>query len=246
MARNVIIGQKVYVPATKFEELKNHPSAFYETTVQSINNRTISVSLPCGVIGEISLQFCRTEIGIAIFNIGDLETEETLLDPLHKSTLQYCRLLVPDDCVFSWKIRSLKELESIWGKHHRIISTVVVIAHGSEDSIKFANDGWVTSGQFKDVINIRGADRKVFIFLSCNAGYKAFGGKFSKMSNCSEFIGPFHNVHGADASLFCQSFFRDYVVSGHTVKTAFNHARDVLRPKVSFRLWRNGVLQADN
>ena len=231
MARNINDGDTIYAPSHHFDELTNYPSAFYRSNVVSQQDRTVTIQLPDGAVGNISLARCRTEIGIAIFNIGDLETETSLLDPLQKSTLQFTRLLVPDDCVYSWKIRSLKELGDIWAKHQGLFSTVIFIGHGSKNSINFANDGRVSADNLKEKIGLRNEKNKCIIFLSCNAGYKSFGGAVSKFPNCSDFIGPYQSVHGAQASLFCQSFLTSHLVAGHSIKTAFNHASKTLDRK---------------
>lgn len=246
MARNLTAGDRVFVPSSKFEELVSWPTAFYETDVQEINNRKVRVRLPGGDDdkGWIANKLVYENIGVLIFCIGDLETETGLLDPLTKSILQFCRLLVPDDYLRTHKIRSLLELERIWHKDQAAYSHIIVIGHGSDQGLKFANDGWVSTEIMDQTLKIRGAKKKNFISLCCKTGYQSFGGKFSKFTICNSFIGPFHSVHGAVASQFCQTFLTSHLIEGHTVATAFNHARDAIPGSTSFRLWQNGKLKA--
>ncbi len=97
MATHFAVNDKVFVPASRIPGMEGHPSAFYETRIAELGVRKVKVHLQGGATSEwIGSGLCQMNIGIFIFTIGDLETETGLLDPLAKSVLQYCRLLVPD------------------------------------------------------------------------------------------------------------------------------------------------------
>ena len=245
MANNFSVQDKVFVPSSRIPGMEGHPSAFYETRIVEVGIRKLKVKLQGGLTSEwIGTGLCQKNIGILIFTIGDLETETGLLDPLAKSVLQYCRLLVPDDYLRAYKIRSIAELKSIWHKEQAAYSHVVIIGHGSPDGIKFSVDGWVKSDVLESTLKVRGAPKKVFISLCCQTGYKTTGGKISEMAICSHFLAPFHSVHGAVASQFAQTFLAFHLLQGESVGVAFRHAREYTPGSTSFRLWENGKLKA--
>jgi hypothetical protein len=245
MATHFAVDEKVFVPASRVPGMEGHSSAFYETRIAEVGIRKVKVHLQGGATSEwIGSGLCQKNIGILIFTIGDLETETGLLDPLAKSVLQYCRLLVPDDYLRAYKIRSLAELKSIWQKEQAAYSHVVIVGHGSPDSIKFSVDEWVKADALNETLKIRGAPKKVFVSLCCQTGYKSAGGKLSEMAICSHFLAPFHSVHGAVASQFVQTFLAFHLLEGESVGVAFKHAREYTPGSTSFRLWENGKLKA--
>lgn len=236
---------KVFVPSSKFEELTSYPTAFYETTVAEVVGKRLKVNLPGGATSDwIGSSLCHRNVGILILTIGDLETEPALLDPLAKSVLQFCRLLADDSFVKSYKVRSLNELQFVWNKEQAVCSHVILIGHGAPDSLMFRVGGNVSPQQFDTATRIWGAPKKTFLSLCCKTGYQGFGGVFSKAAICEHFIAPFHSVHGAVASQFCQSFLAYHFLDGETVGVAFRHAREATPGGTSFRLWENGALKA--
>lgn len=245
MAANFAENDKIFVPTSRIPGMEGHPSAFYETRVAEVDTRKVKVLLQHGAISDwIGSGLCQKNVGILIFTIGDLETETGLLDPLAKSVLQYCRLLVPDDYLRSYKVRSIAELKSIWEKEQSAYSHVIIVGHGSPDGVKFSVNGWVKSEILDAALKVRGAPKKVFISLCCQTGYKAIGGKLSEMAICSHFIGPFHSVHGAVASQFAQTFLAFHLLEGESIGVSFKHARKYTPGSTSFRLWENGKLTA--
>lgn len=245
MATHFAVDDKVFVPASRVPGMEGHPFAFYETRIAEVGIRKVKVHLQAGATSEwIGSGLCQKNIGILIFTIGDLETETGLLDPLAKSVLQYCRLLVPDDYLRAYKVRSLAELKSIWQKDQAAYSHVVIVGHGSPEGIKFSVDGWVKSDVLDTTLKVWGAPKKVFISLCCQTGYKTAGGKLSEMAICSHFLAPFHSVHGAVASQFAQTFLAFHLLEGESVGVAFRHAREYTPGSTSFRLWENGKLKA--
>lgn len=245
MATHFAVDDKVFVPTSRIPGMESHPAAFYETCITNVDTRKVKVQLQGGATSEwIGSGLCQKNIGILIFTIGDLATEPVLLDPLAKSVLQFCRLLVTDDYLRAYKIRSLSELKSIWRKEQAAYSHVVFVGHGSSEGIKFAVDGLVKPDVLDTTLKVRGAPKKVFISLCCQTGYKSAGGKLSKMAICSHFLAPFHSVHGAVASQFAQTFLAFHLLVGESVGVGFKHARQYTPGSTSFRLWENGKLKA--
>lgn len=214
-------------------------SVVWRTKIVDAEPGKVKIQLRDGTASEwIGSGLCHRNIGVLILTFGDLSTEDTLLDPLAKSVLQYCRLLVPDDQVKAYKIRSLNELSSIWNKEHANYSHVIFVGHGCRDGFCLSNDGWASPKQIETAFRKRGAQKKVFVSLCCQTGFQAIGGVLSKMTICSEFIAPFHSVHGAIASQFAQTFLAFHLLQGETTGVAFKHARENTPGSTSFRLWR--------
>lgn len=244
MARNLQINERVFVPVSKLRANLSSPSSFVEKEVLAVEGRSIRVDIGDAQTELVASSLCHRNIGILLLNIGDLETEMTLLDPLAKSILQFCRLLVSDDFIQGYKIRSLNEIAHLWSRSHAAYSHVILIGHGSQASINFANGGWIETDRFMAVFDVEGVAGKTFVSLCCETGYKAFGGVASAHAVCERFIGPFHSVHGAIASQFVQTFLAYHLLEGETSKVAFRHARACVPGSTSFRLWKNRRLIA--
>lgn len=93
-----------------------------------------------------------------------------------------------------------------------------------------------------DALDAKGHQAKTVIGLVCRSGKAGFGKWFSTYDAVGQFIAPFHEVHGAVASQFVQTFLAYHLLEGETVKVAFNHARASVPGGTSFRLWREGIL----
>lgn len=246
MANGLKAGDTVYVPCSAFTELEDHETALYKTKVSSVVGNTVTVNLPKGVLSSpIGVGRVHRDVGILLIEIGDFDSEAGTLDPLAKSVLQFCRLLVPDDQVRQLKVRSKAEIAKFWKINEAAYSHVIIVAHGDKDLLGFAVDGDVKLPDLTPVFKKRGAKSKIFISLACKTGFQAFGGEFSRETICRAFIGPFHSVHGATASQFCQSFLTSHFLDGRTTKVAFNHARACTSGGVKFRLWNKGTLHTE-
>lgn len=246
MAASLNVGNAVYVPCAAFPELADRDTALYRTEVVAVQNRSVRVRLPSGAHSElIGSSRVHRDVGVLVIEVGDFTTEAALLDPLAKSVLQFLRLLIPDDQVRSVKVRSRSELRKFWEMNQGAYSHVVLIGHGGKDLLGFAVDGDVSVADVIQSFEILNAQPKTFVSLACKTGYVSFGGKFSRSVICKEFIAPFHSVHGAIASQFCQTFFTSHFLEGKSAKVAFNHARINVPGGVSFRLWSNGNMQLE-
>lgn len=244
MARNLNVGERVYVPASAFKNGADAPSALVHGPVLAIENRSVRVEHR-GESKLVAASKCHRNVGLLIFRIGDLETETGLLDPLSKSVLQFCRLLVPDDQVHLYNIRSMTELRIIWAQSHGAFSHVILIGHGNGSALKFATDGWQSAARLSPVIDIEGAQQKCVINLACKAGLGPLAKPFSEMEMCESYLGAFHSVQGAIASQFVQTFLIHHLLQGESIKVAFRHARSQVAGSTSFRLWRYGTMTTD-
>jgi hypothetical protein len=242
MARNISIGDTVYVPCSKIEALADSGVALKKVSVVEISGRSVTVDILNHEPIKIASSLVHKDVGILIVNIGDFDTEFTLLDPLAKSILQFCRLLV-DDQVRSERVRSVAELQKMWAQNQAAYSHVIWIGHGRKDAIKFAVDQWVDCEKLSEALRVRAAPQKTYISLCCNTGYRNFGGNMSSETICQNFIGPFHSVSGAVASQFCQTFLTYHFLEGRSVGVAFRNARSAVPGGVSFRLWEGGRLR---
>jgi hypothetical protein len=243
VAKNLIVNDEIFVPVSKLPGLEGHDSALYRTRVAEVKKRQIKVQLPNnGMSDWIGSGNCQRNVGIMILSVGDLKTETSLLDPLAKSILQYCRLLVRDDSLRAYKVRSKAELEVIWKQDQAAYSHVVIIGHGSKAGIKFSVDDWVAPDVLAASLNVQGAPQKIFVSLCCQTGFAAVGKPLSKAAICSHFLAPFHDVHGAVASQFAQTFLALHLLSGESAGVAFKHARKYVSGSTSFRLWQDGEL----
>lgn len=244
MAKHLVVGEQIFVPASMLDA-DDVPSAFFRTEVLEVNARSVRIHFR-GADHWIASSRCQRNVGLLIICIGDWATETTLLDPLSKTVLQFCRLLVPDDQVRFYKVRSVAELASIWVREQAAYSHVVLIGHGNGSGLKFANDDWQTAEQLEPILDIKGVAAKYVINLACQAGKAPLGKPFSMLDVCDSYIGAFHSVHGAIASQFLQSFLIHHLLQGETTTVAFRHARERVSGGTSFRLWREGTLIANS
>ncbi len=244
MSKKLKVGDQVYVPCSRVKELENHPTALYKTKIVEINDRSVKVNLPNQQVSDlIASSFVHKDVGIMLITIGDLETEDSLLQPLTKSILQYCRLLMDDDTfVLSVRCRSLEELKKVWESYVRAYKYVIIIGHGSQQGIKFAVNDWGDSATLAETLKLKRLKKKHFISLGCQTGYKSFAEEISKAKYCEDFIAPFHSVHGAIASQFSQTYLANHILQGYTAMTSFKRAVSTVPGVSSFRLWIKGKL----
>lgn len=243
MASDFSVGDKVFVPSSRFPELADFPFAFYPTSVVEVENRSIRVNLPDQIVSKlIGAGLCHHNVAIMLIWVGDLNTESTLLDPLSKSILQFCRLLVEDSYLKFIKVRSVKELKHEWEKDQEAYSHVILLGHGSEKGIKFFYDDWVSAQSLRDTLYVRASSKKVFISLCCETGKNNFSTIFSKIPTCSHFIAPFHSLHGVIASQFTQTFLSHHLLDGKTVAVAMRHTIERVPGSQNFRYWEDGKM----
>ena len=258
MAAIFSVGDLVHVPAAVLPP-KNGVSfdyALYETKVVQVKRSNgkggnqIKVDLPADSSGNpqisswIPVSKCARHLGIAIITVGDFETEEMTLNPLSKSVLQYCRLLVNDSSVVALKVRSIDELAKWALNNINAYSHLILIGHGDSDSIEFAVSGSAKADDWREALHTAGATKKVVLSLCCKTGDAAFAEDFSKASFCAFFAAPENSVGAAEASLFCQAFLAFNLLQAQTPGVAFKSALKSTPGKHAFTLWRSGKVQA--
>ncbi len=237
------IGDQVYVARSILGLDENDISPFLRTTIRARNNRSVQVDLPNGVLSNgIATSKVAANFGVLIIRIGDFN-EDGLLDPLAKSVLHYCRMLLPGDSVQLIELRTEGELVTLWGNIHGMCQQVVIVGHGAPGGFLFGSEN-VTPQRLAEIFDAPNPTRKEFISLGCQTGYQAFGQPFSLARCVSHFLAPFHSVHGCVASLFTQTFLNERLLASRSTKVAFKHARSDLKGAASFRLWENGNLNA--
>jgi hypothetical protein len=237
------IGQEVYVPCNRFPELENHTHALYKTKIQSSEGKSYIVDLPGGVIKPVGKAFVRENVDILILTIGDLETEEALMKPLSESIFEFCKLLIPHDQIRSIFCRTIDELNEITRRVCDSFEYIIITAHGDKNGIYFMDGDSELGDEFFDSFKKHITTPKQFIGLACQTGRHDFAFPFSNSSFCKTFIGPYHSVHGAIASLFTQAYLTLHLLEGHTEKVAFKKASALMPSNNIFRLWIKGVME---
>ena len=246
MAQGLKVGDRIYVPRARLGLSVDAPSAFVQTTVRAVEDRSVVVDLPGSNPPQsksIASSAARSNIGVLIVRIGDFDTETTLLDPLAKSLLQFCRLLVTDEAALLREVRSRDELKRFWQQDHGAYSHLILVGHGRRDGIRFGHDDWISAGELATLLEEPDAKEKIVISLCCENGYAAFGQALSRGNASQAVFGPFDSIHGAVASQFCQTFLTYHLLQGETLKVASRHARAAVPGASSFRLWVNGRLE---
>ncbi|MFG1271671.1 hypothetical protein [Xanthobacter flavus] len=237
------IGDQVFVARSVLKLDANDISPFYRTVVRARKNRSVQVDMPGGGWSHsISTSKLIRNFGVLIIRIGDFN-EDGLLDPLAKSILHYCRMLLPGDSVRLIELRTEGELATFWDTHHGMCRQVVIVGHGAPSGFLFGTTN-VTPQRLVQIFDAPNPTKKEFISLGCETGYMQFGKIFSQARCVSHFIGPFHSVHGCVASLFTQTYFNERLIACRSERVAFKHARSNLKGAASFRLWENGNLTA--
>jgi hypothetical protein len=178
---------------------------------------------------------------MSLIRIGDFDTEITLLDPLAKSILQFCRLLMSDSYVQLHEVRTVDEFKYYWTNYLSATRHVVLLGHGREDAIKFGQT-WISAEDLLSILQGPAVCKKILISLCCLTGRAKFAKPLSAHSNIEYFIAPFTSVHGADASRFVQAFLGRSYLDGNTPKTAFKLSEISIGSSKAFRMWKEGVL----
>ncbi|KAA8388660.1 hypothetical protein FKW31_00365 [Acetobacter sp. DmW_136] len=243
MASNIQVGNSVYVCRSRLPTLPDQGKAFYQSTVVSKNHRSIAIMMPNGTHSAlIATKFAHHRVGIAIIVFGDFASEYTLLNPLAKTILQYCRLLFgDDDYVTLFKIRSLAELSCLCeSRSFHPFEHIVVIGHGSISGEIGAAVECIDVGMAIEQFEKNSPQAWDFTFLCCYLGRQVFAKKFSLSGCCKSMIAPFNSVHGAVSAQFVQTYLIKTLLEGETTAIAHRHASESTPPKSAFRLWRNG------
>jgi len=221
----------------------------YETVVVQAQGdderrRSVKVRLRDGQTSDwIASSRVTADASVLLLRIGDYSstgtTEDSLLDPLAKSALQFLRLLLQDDIIYKRAVRSTDELRVLWAREAGTFHHVVLVGHGSRDGILFGVDGLVTADELSSALGNHAPGRN-FISLCCRTGWADFAREFSASQVCGELIAPFHSVHGAVASQFLQTLLVCRFFQGKSPKVSFRQANQCIPSGHRFRRWVNG------
>lgn len=245
MAKKLEIGETVFIPYSRIDpEFLDRPNPFFETAVSMTEGRSIKIVLPNGEESElIGTSLVHRNIGILIIQIGDFFSENTLLNPLSKTILQFCRLLLGDDAFVQFeKCRTKEEFEFIWRNNFCLHKHIILIGHGTKDSLIFGMNKRVHSLEIKEIMNYSKFPKSI-LSLCCKTGRSNFSQVISTSPMIENIIAPFHSIHGVVASQFTQTYLLNHLLKGMTDKAAFNRATKIIPNDTVFRFWENGILQ---
>lgn len=242
MTQKFAVGDTVYIPSSLLPDGDSYPTSIYRTSVTQTQAKSVKVNLRDGSQSDwIASSKPHKNLGIAIITIGDFSTEETLLNPLAKSILQFSRLLLDDGSVTSIRIRAIGELGAWWARNHTAYSHIVFIGHGSPNDIHFGYGGARKPEDFQRRVLSVAQEKKTFISLCCATGKNSFSSYFSSIPACGHLIAPFRSIHGAVASQFFQTYMCWHLLHGKTTKVAFKKAASTVTGNNIFRLWKDGT-----
>ena len=237
------IGDRVYVPSSLLPGGDRDIFAMRRCDVVAANNnRSIQIRLPDNSNSQwFGSSKAHKNLGIALISIGDFDSEEGLINPLGKSILQFCRLLLPDDHIAAIKIRAIGEFGEWWGKNNDAYTHIILVGHGDREAIYFGVGGARKPISFKRRLGNDNSAPKIFISLCCETGKPPFAQEFSQLPFCKVLIAPEHSIHGAVGSQFLQTFLSLHLLQGKSPKVAFNNANTLMPGSDSFAIWTGGV-----
>ncbi len=247
MASNINIGDTVYVCRSRLEAVNDQTKAFYRSQVVSQEGRKRSVRLPDGEESDfVSTKFMHHRVGVAIIAFGDFDSESTLLDPLAKTVLQYCRLLFGDDSYVRFmKIRTEAELNFVCLQHMLDpYEHIVVLGHGTREAELCSAIGDISVDRLVQIFEQNNPAPWDFAFLCCYLGRNSFSRPFSASAICKSLVAPFTAVHGGVSAQFVQTYLIKLLLEGESTVDAHRHASASTPTGSKFRLWRNGVHRA--
>lgn len=247
MAGNIEIGDEVYVCRSRLPPVNDQTKAFYKTVVQDRRGRSVSVRLPDGGNSDfVATKFIHHRVGVAVIAFGDFQSESTLIDPLAKTVLQYCRLLFgDDDYVRFLKVRTETELELLCRTNQLTpFGHLAILGHGAKKGALCGAFGDIPVARLVEIFQLNRPTPWDFVFLCCYLGRNAFGGVFSQSAACNSMVAPFNAVHGAVSAQFIQTYLVKLLLEGETTAVAHRHASESTPSRSKFRLWRNGNHEA--
>lgn len=247
MASNINIGDQVHVCRSRLPSVNDQTKAFYRSNVVARRHRSVRVQLQGGEHSDfVSTKFVHHRVGVAILAFGDFHSENTLLDPLAKTVLQYCRLLFGDDGYVRFlKVRTDAELDMLCRTGELTpYEHIVILGHGAKEGVLCGAMGDIQVERLAAIFEQNNPAAWDFVFLCCYLGRSAFGKSFSKSTICKSLVAPFNAVHGAVSAQFIQTYLVKLLLEGETTAVAHRHASEAAPSGSSFRLWRGGTHEA--
>lgn len=244
LPKNIKVGHEVYVPVERVAEGSRAPFAMVRGPVEAVAKRTLTVALPFG-IGSVPVasSAVHLEVGVCVIRVGDMDTEDTLLDPVAKSVVQYLRLLVPDDQLKYVALRTTAELYQVYRNVAPAFTHIVFVGHGDGARLVFSCGQKVLGTDLAASLHGVYPKKRKFLSLCCDTGKHAFAKGFSESPCCESIIAPYGKLHGAVASQFLQTLFGYHFLEGRTLKVAFKRTRSTVPGGAAFRIWQNGKFE---
>lgn len=247
MARELEVGEQVFVNISRLDDPPNTPGAFYNTEVVDKTQRSVKLKLPNNCISDwISAKYVHRKAGIIILQFGDYDNEMANLDPLSKGILQNARILYGDDAVVRyWKIRSRSEIRHLVARDQfRFADKIILIGHGTVEGELMLGNREMPVKKFGEILD--GApnppeDGWDFLCAVCDSGRAVFAKTLSNFQNVRCVIGPMHKAHSSEMAQFIQSFLNWNLLAGYTTTVAAKYARHAATGIGTFRLWKNGT-----
>jgi hypothetical protein len=241
MAEFLKAGEKVFVPRVLVGEDEEHLSAFYHGEVASVTEEpSFSIYLRDGKIsGPLHPKFAHRSLRVLLLTIGDYATEHSLLKNLTNSIHSYFKLLLPDEELRSYSLRTIDELRYLWEQDKDLTSHVVILGHGSPSAIRFGLNDIDANTVLSSLTP--GDQAKQILSVCCHTGSASFAESFSKKRRIVQsFIAPEHPVQGAIASQFCQTYFAEQFLRGLGSYDAWRSARKSTPGSNAFVFWSRG------
>lgn len=237
------IGDTILVPSSALD-WDDAPVAMVERQVVDQQARKVKVGGKPGD-GErwVASRRAHTDIHVLVLRLGDIDSEDTLLDPITDSLHQHLRLLLTDARVAVWRIRTMAELKHWWSKDHAIFTHVILVCHGREDALKVVGDTpWLAGGDLAVLLDQWGpqSQPKEFLSVGCMTGRAGFAKALSKAACARRVVAPYQTVHGSVALSYCHQYFGSLLLDGVTTKNARNKAARSLPGGSHFVTWTDG------
>lgn len=233
----------MYAPIYRYSKGDQAPFALARGIVRAVDNRSCDVELPYGLgTMRIASSQLHADVGVCIVRIGDFKTEQSVMDPICKSILNFLRLLLPDDHVRLVGLRTAGELEEFFQLYASAYTLWIIVGHGTKQGhLCFTRGQKSGASELATTLAPHASAPKTFLFLSCHTGLSAFAKSFSsETSLCHTLIGPTGALHSAIASQFAQTFLSYLYLEGRAPGIAFNLATRLVPTSTRFRLWRKG------
>ena len=244
MGSKFTIGSEVWVPTSRLTQAESNPRFGYPFALKCVEVRDVEDQsvIVDGRDGPVKIAFRLAHpdpFGLLLIKIGDFTTEQTLLDPLAKSVLQFLRLLVSDDCLRYISVRSEDEIREFMAVQGNAFSLCVIVAHGKNDGSGIILPG-DKSLPVKHLETCFAPSISSVVSLACHTGKVAFGSVISAGDSSRDFVGPLSSIHAVSASLFAQSLMNRHLLEGREFSAAVRAARDS-NDDSRFIHWRGGI-----
>lgn len=231
------VGDRVSVPSARLGV--DAPYAMLDREVRAVERRSILLDTLGGHEAWVASAHATKQVGVRLVRLGDIDTEETLLDPIAKGLNHYFRLLLPESARRTWWVRSLAELDAFVERDASQATHVVLIAHcrRTDGHFLLANEEVSPSDL---VAAFDAASPKLFLSLACSSGQMPFGRPFSNGAACRVLLAPFQAIHGAVAIETCALLFNNLMLKGRRTADAVKEVNASLPQGVHLRRWTNG------